>query len=86
MGMQVWTMRTGVSLVVSLSDRLRLKAVVGDRIPLKACLAMRDCDLGRQWRGHQRHHGQGGRLQGGGVALGDRFSTAGVDDLLRENT
>jgi transposase len=85
--MRVWVMRTGISFVVSPSDRLRLEAVVGDRnARQKHVWRCRILLLTADGVGTSTMMRMAGVSKTAVWRWQERFMTSGVDGLLRDKT
>ena len=84
--MRVWIMRTGISVVVSPSDRLRLEAVVGDRnTRQKHVWRCRIVLLTADGAGTSTIMRVAGVSKTAVWRWQERFMASGVDGLLRDN-
>jgi transposase len=85
--MRVWIMRTGISVVVSPSDRLRLEAVVGDRnTRQKHVWRCRIVLLTADGAGTSTIMRVAGVSKTAVWRWQERFMASGVDGLLRDKT
>ena len=84
--MQVWRMRTGISITVKPSERKKLRAISRTVTRHRRCFGepRSSFDGGGSW--HQRDHASAGKSKTCVWRWQGRFMTDGVEGLLRDKT